>query len=114
LGQLDDCPIVTWATTPLCLPPVAHICRAAGHDQVMAMAEEHVATGEHECAVFGGSQIDGAGAFELVPVRHDLAVYAQSCDATVRVDLEAKVCDAFFVTNWKRVLTVATELHLRE
>ena len=81
----------------------------------MAMSEEHVATRKHQCAVFGGSKIDvAARAFELFPVRHDFAVNTQSCDAAVGIDLEAKMCDSFFVIDWKRILAVAAERQLWE
>src|SRR5690242_850920 len=97
-AEFDDGPIVTWTTTAFSFPAVAHVCRATGHDQVVAVAEEHVATGQHEAAVFHSRQIDvAAGAFQLIPIGYDLAVDAQPRDAAVRIDFEAKMCDAFVV-----------------
>jgi hypothetical protein len=79
------------------------------------VTEEHVATREYERAVFSSREIDlAAGAFELVPVRGDFAVNAKARDAAVGIDLETKVCDAFFVVDWKRIFAVAGEWHLRE
>src|ERR1044072_1812169 len=94
-AELDDGPIMTWATPSFGFPAVAHVCRAAGHDQVVTMTEEHVAAGEHEAAAFYSREIDVATAFELSPIGYDLAIDTQSRDAAVRIDFEAKVRDAF-------------------
>ena len=114
-AELDDGPVVAWATSPFCFPTVAHVCCAAGHDQVMTVTEEHVATGEYERAVLSRREINlSASAFELVPVGDYFAVHAKSRDTAVRIDLETKVRDAFVVVDWERVLAVAGERHLRE
>ena len=94
LAELDDRPIVTWTTAPLCFPAVAHVRRSSGHDQVVTMTKEHVAAREHQAAVFDRREIDLAtSAFESVPIGHDFAVDAQSRDTTVRIDLETKMCE---------------------
>src|SRR6185503_1758959 len=112
--EFDDGPIMAWTTPPLCFPAVAHVCRAAGHDQVVSVTEEHVATGEYEAAVFDCCEIDVATAFELFPIWHDLAIDAQPCDAAVRIDFETEMCDSFVVLDRKCIFGIATERHLRE
>src|SRR3569832_1715760 len=98
-SELDDGPIMTWTTTPFSFPPVAHVSRATRHDEIVAVAEEHVATGKYEAAVFHCGEIDMAGALELIPIRYDLAVAAQPRHAAIREDLETKMRDAFVVLN---------------
>src|SRR5689334_1284983 len=113
--EFDGGPIMTWTTTPFRFPAVAHVCRATGHDQVVPVAEEHVAAGKYEAAVFDRRQIDVATrAFQLIPIGYDLAVDAQPRDATVRENLETKMRDAFIVLNWERILRIAAEWHLRK
>src|SRR6185503_21346898 len=90
-AELDDGPIMTWTTSSFCFPAVAHVCRATGHDQVVTVAEEHVATGKHEAAVFHRREIDVARALELIPIGDDFAVNAQPRHATIGEDLETKM-----------------------
>src|SRR5574338_1104369 len=114
-AEFDDGPIVTWTTASFCFPAVAHVCRAAGHDQVVTVTEKHIATGEYEAAVFDRGEIDVAtNAFELFPIRYDFTVDTQPRDAAVREDLETQVRDVFVVLDRKRVLRVAAEWHLRQ
>src|SRR4051794_38745610 len=110
-SEFDDGPIVTWTTTPFSFPAVAHVCRAARHDQVVTMTEEHVATGEHETAVFYRREIDVARALELIPIGYDFAIDAQPRYAAIGKDLETKMRDSFVVLNGKGILRVATERH---
>src|SRR5205085_2813816 len=113
-AELDDGPVVTWTMPALCFPSVAHVHRPTRHDQIVPVTEKHVTAREDERTIFGGCEIDVAtGAFELFPVRHDLTEDAQPRDATVRKDLEAQMRDSFFVLDWKRILTVPGEWHLR-
>src|SRR6185295_9665760 len=112
--EFDDGPIMAWTTPPFCFPAVAHVRRAAGHDQVVTVTEEHVATGEYETAVFDSRQIDVAAAFELFPIGYDFALDAQPRDAAVWIDFETKMCDALVILDREWVFRVATEWHLRE
>src|SRR6185369_9796228 len=114
MSEFDDGPIVPWTTTAFSFPTVAHVCCAAGHDQVVTMTEEHVATGKYEPAVFYRREIDVARALKLIPIGYDFAIDAQPRYAAIGEDLETKMRDSFVVLNGKGILRVATKRHLRQ
>src|SRR5689334_7467 len=78
MSELDDGPIVSWATPPFCFPAVAHVRGASWHDQVVPVTKEHVAARKHERAVFGGGEIDVARTLQSFPIGHDFAVHTQA------------------------------------
>src|SRR5438093_9073870 len=47
-AETNDGPVVARATPPLRFPAVAHVRGVAGHDQVVARTEEHVAARDDE------------------------------------------------------------------
>ena len=80
-GQLDVDPIVSRPAPPPRFPAIAHVRRAAGHDQVVFRAEEHVAAAQHLAAVLGRGEIDLlAEPSQAVPVGDDFAVHAERLD----------------------------------
>src|SRR5205085_3808077 len=91
LPQLNDDPIVSRPTPTLRLPTVAHILRASGHNEIVAMTEEHVAAINDAPAVLNSSQINLASAPPYAfPVGRDLAINSQARDTSVRVDFKTK------------------------
>ena len=91
--------------------------RRAGHDQVVAVAEEHVAAGDDQAAVLHRREVDLAGGrTSRGQSGSDLAVDAQPRDAAVREDVEPQVGDAarcpFRIGN--RFLAVALERRARQ
>ena len=57
-AEPNDRPVVAAAATAPRLPAVAHVRAAPGHDQVLAVAEEHVAARDDEAAVLHRREID--------------------------------------------------------
>src|SRR5256885_9200076 len=57
-AEPNDRPIITRAAPSFGFPTITHIQRAARHNQVMTMAEKHVATREHQSAIFYRGQIE--------------------------------------------------------
>ena len=88
-GEAHDRPVVPWSAPPLCLPTVAHVRRAAGENQVLPVAVEHVAADDDEAAVLHRREIEEANERSLV--RRDDAVHAQPGDAAIRIDIETEM-----------------------
>jgi hypothetical protein len=57
-AELEQRPVVAGAAAALGLPALAHVHGAAGHDQVVAHAEEHVAAREHLGAALGRGHVE--------------------------------------------------------
>ena len=109
--QADERPVVARAAAALGLPAVAHVHRAVGLDQVVPRAEEHVAARQHVGAVLQRREIhQPAERAQLRPVRHHLAVHAQSRHAAVGEDVEPHVREAPLVGHREVVLRVALQL----
>src|SRR5688572_17280148 len=106
MSEPDDGPVVAGSTPPARLPPVAHVLRAAGHDQRAAGAIMQIARREEEPAIGNQGEIDHAGA-DLVPVDGDLAVNTQSSDAAVGVNTQPQVRPGTAIGNLKQVVAVA-------
>src|SRR6185503_14616140 len=86
-AELDDRPVVTRAAPALSFPTVAHVGRPSRHDQIVPVAEEHVAASEHHSAVFDGREIDIATNLpQAVPLRCYLAVHLQTRHPAIRKD----------------------------
>src|SRR5262249_7778290 len=73
-----DRPVVTGPASALRLPSITHVRRVAGHDQIVARSEEHVAARDDDGAMLDGREIDVALLAQPFPVGHHLAVDAQS------------------------------------
>src|SRR3954470_21575989 len=90
--ELDDRPVVARPAPAFRLPAVVHAEGWAGQDEIVAVAEEHVAAARDEPAVFHRREIDVAAVpRQALPVRRDLAVDPQPGDAAVRINVESQV-----------------------
>src|SRR5437868_12199028 len=84
MPELHDHPVVTRAATPLRFPAVTHVHAASRHDEVVTMAEEHVARFNDARTVLDCREVDFAALCELRPVRCRLAMHAQAGHTAVR------------------------------
>ena len=107
-AESDDRPIVPRPAAPFGFPAIAHVRGAARHNQIMTMAEKHIAARKHQPAILDGPKIDlSANLFQAIPIRHDFAVNAQARHAAIGVDFETKVRPALLTGNRKWVRRVA-------
>jgi hypothetical protein len=104
-----DRPVVAGAAAAARLPAVAHVRRAPGQDQVLAVAEEHVAAHHDEAAVLHRRQVQHLAAREPRGIGPRFAVHAQPRHAAVGIDVEAQVRQALVTREGERVLRVARE-----
>ena len=113
--ELHHHPVVAGAAAAARLPAVAHVVRAAGHDQVVLRTEEHVAAREHVAAVLRRGEIDFvAETAGEAPVGNDVAVHAQASDAAVRKDIDAEMRHRERLLHFEFVLQVALQVRLRQ
>ena len=56
-GQLHDRPVVPLPAPATRLPAITHVCRSARHDEVVPVAEEHVAAEQRLAAVLGRGEV---------------------------------------------------------
>src|SRR3989440_3241217 len=83
-AELNNRPLKPRATSSFGLPAITHVERPPGHDQIMTMTEEHVATRKHQPAVFHRGQIKLATRVrQTIPVGLYFAVNSQSRDSAV-------------------------------
>ena len=96
----DDRPVVTGAAPSLGLPAVAHVERASRHNQIVTMAEEHIAAREDAPALLYRRQINLAATHQQsLPVGQDLSVNAQAGHTSIGVNLQAQVRKAALVAD---------------
>ena len=115
--ETDDDPVGARTAPALRLPAITHVHAAAGHDQVVARAEEHVVAGDDETAVLRRREVDELRAVapaHPARARHDVAVHAETRDAAVRVDVEAQMGEPLRDVDLEAVLRIAGELGPRE
>ena len=104
-AELDDRPVVSRPAAAPGLPAVAHVRGAAGHDQVLLRAEEHVARRHHDATVLDRGEIDeprwsGASASPGPRGRGR----AKARDAAVGIDVEPEVSHAPVARDREQVL----------
>jgi hypothetical protein len=73
----------------------------------MPVAEEHVATREHERAVFSSGQINLASARKTFPIGHDFSKNSQPRHSAVRENPEAQERDTPLALNRNRILLIS-------
>src|SRR6476659_6484695 len=91
-AEAQDRPVVTGPASPLRFPAVVHPERRAGKNEVVPLAEEHVARAENESAVLQGREVDLLAGHR--GLRGNETVHAEPRDAAVRIDVELDVSDA--------------------
>src|SRR5439155_25101142 len=87
--EANDRPVVPWASPPLRFPPIGHVTRLAGQDQIVPGAEEHVAARDDKAAMLDSRQVDVAALPQPIPVWRHLAMYPEPGDAAVGKDAQA-------------------------
>ena len=88
--QPNDGPVVPGTTTTLGLPAIAHVGGAARQDEVVPVAEEHVAAPDDQAAVLERGEIgEDAGLERRIPRR--FAVDSQPGHAAVGIDVEPEM-----------------------
>ncbi len=103
--ELDDTPVIMFATAAARFPSIVHSRGAAGENQIVAGAEKHVAGFDDAAAIFYGSQID-----EIAKCfRNNFAVDAQAGDASVGINMEAQMGVAIRIVDREKILRVASE-----
>src|SRR5438034_696038 len=88
--EANDRPVVSGASAPFRLPAVSHMRGAAGQDEVLSMAEEHVAANDHVTAVLHRRQIDTV-TLERLRLETDFAVRPEARDTAIRIDIEPQM-----------------------
>src|SRR5262249_18705371 len=56
--QLYNRPIVAGTSAAFGFPTLTHVQTATGHDEVVPVTKEHVASGKHDAAIFDCDKID--------------------------------------------------------
>ena len=110
-AQTYDRPVVARAPPALRFPSVAHVRGSAGQDEVLPMAEEHVATDHAEAAILQRGQVDGCIADSFLHWPH-ITVHAKPRHAAIRKDIEPKVREPAGVLRREQVSAVTLERHL--
>ena len=87
----DNDPIVARAPTPLRFPPIAHVQRIPGQNQIVPGAKVHVAAANNDAAMIDGREIDLAALTQTIPVGSNLAMDPQSRHTPIREDAQADV-----------------------
>src|SRR5688572_14995048 len=108
-AEPHDGPVVPRAAPTAGFPTIAHVRGSPGKDQVLAMAEEHVAAHDDPPSVLQRREIDVTAADECRPVRGNLSVDAQARHTAVRKDVEADVRDCGVTFDFDFVACVPLE-----
>src|SRR5687768_18443765 len=106
-AEPDDRPVVSRPSATARLPSVSNMCRSAGKDEILAMAEEHVAAHYDPPAVLHRCQIDVTRADERGPIGGDLAVNTKARDSAIGKDVETNVSQRLVVLHLDQVARVA-------
>ncbi len=112
-AELHDGPIVAGAAPAASLPAVAHVFAEAGHQEIQGHAKKLVARLEDSCAVYNAGEVD-LGTRDLLPIRNDFAMDAQTGYAAVRIDFQAEMRDAAGVLDCELILRIACERRFRQ
>ena len=110
-AQRDDDPVVTRRAATCGFPAVTHVDPAARVEDVAHATEMLIGTGQRAAAVEGRGQVELLVVADTAPVTVRDAVYAQTCYATVRIDVEAQVADRLVERDLMVVMAVALQLY---
>lgn len=114
MTQRDDHPVIARRATTRGFPAVAHVDATARVEDVAHAAEVFVGAGEGAATVEGCCQVHLLVVAHSGPVAERNAVYAQTGNTTVRVDVEAQVAERFVVADFVVVVAVALQLDGRQ
>src|SRR3989344_4030973 len=111
MAEGDDYPVVTWGTATCSFPAVAHVDATARVEDVAHAAEVFVRAGQGATAIQCRSQVNFFVVTYVRPVAERYAIDAQTCDAAVRIDVEAQVGEGLCIGNFMVVVAVALQLY---
>ena len=92
VSEADNYPItITGISVPFCFPAITHIFSPARHQEIVHMGEEHIIAKDRLRSIYCRCEVNKLVFINGVPILCYLAIYLQSGNTSVRINVQSKM-----------------------